>query len=91
MKVTIKDNKSTYEKLDYNPFPNVVHELKCKLSLAHEASLHTKKECKQLTVREYNIPIIYVIPKIHKSSQDTPIISAIKGPLEKQDHIWMNY
>lgn len=72
--------------MDHSPFPNVIHELNYKLSVAQESNLLSKKECEHLTVREYNTPTIYVIPKIHKSLQDPPgipIISAIKGPLEK--------
>lgn len=43
-------------------------------------------ELEHLKVVEYNTPIFYIIPKVHKFLKDPPgrsIISAIRGPLER--------
>lgn len=77
---------STYNKLTENPFPRIIRALNEKLSFAFESNLITKKEMLYLTVREFNTPIFYIIPKLHKSLTNPPgrpIVSAIKGPLER--------
>lgn len=58
---------STDLKLTENPFPKIVHNLNQKLSSAFEAHLITKKELDHLSVREFNTPTFYTIPKLHKS------------------------
>lgn len=75
-------DRLTYEKLITNRFPAY---LNYKLSFAFESSLLTKKEYEYLKVADYNTPIIYILPKVHKSLDNPPgrpIISAIKGPLK---------
>lgn len=77
---------STYIKLTENPFPRIVGVLNEKLSFGFESNLVTKKELHYLTVREFNTPIFYIIPKLHKSLTNPPgrpIVSATKGPLER--------
>lgn len=77
---------STYKKLTSSPFPALVEALNGKLKLGMEAGLLTKKEFLFLRVDEMNIPTFYIIPKLHKSltrPPGRPIVSAIKGPLEK--------
>lgn len=54
--------------------------------MALEEHLITRKEFDYLTVHEFNIPMFYMILKLHKSMTNPlgrPIVSAIKGPLER--------
>lgn len=44
----------------------MVTELNYKLTLSQEEGLITKKELNHLQVSNYNIPVIYIIPKLHK-------------------------
>lgn len=77
---------NTYHKLDYDPFPRVVQELNSKLDDAVEAGLLTKREYECLSVDDFIIPTFYCIPKVHKSLEKPPgrpIVSAIRGPLDR--------
>lgn len=79
-------DSSTYSKLTENPFPRIVQTLNEKLMFASANNLISKKELHYLTVLEFNTPIFYIIPKLHKSlinPPGRPIVSAIKGPLER--------
>lgn len=79
-------DKSTYRKLTSNPFRLIVTALNNKLSLGLKEDLITKKEYNYLKVLQFNTPMFYIIPKLHKSLTDPPgrpIVSAINGPLEK--------
>lgn len=79
-------DETTYQRLPANPFPKIVASLNFKLNMALEEHLITLKECKYLSVNEFNIPTFYTIPKLHKSitrPPGRPIVSAIKGPLER--------
>lgn len=60
-------DKSTYCKLDSNPFPDIVNALNYLLSLGLEEKLITRKEFNYLRVSQFNIPTFYIIPKLHKS------------------------
>lgn len=76
----------TYSKLSSNPFPGIISSLNFKLQFAYEAQLLTKKNFDFLMFKDFNIPIIYVIPKVHKSLSKPPgrpIISANGGQLER--------
>lgn len=69
-----------------NLFPKIAYNLNQKLASAFEAHLITKEELNHLQVREFNIPTLYIMPKLHKSLMNPPgrpIVSAIKGPLER--------
>lgn len=81
------NDRSTYEKLPANPFTSIINELNFKLMFAQEAGLFSSRnEYEYLKVKEFNIPTIYIIPKVHKSLTNPPgrpIVSAVKGPLEK--------
>lgn len=53
---------------------------------AFEADLISKKELDYLRVIDFNKPTFYIIPKIHKNKESPlgrPIVSAIRGPLER--------
>lgn len=75
----------TYRKLTGDTFLKLTKDLNNKLKFAGEAVLLSKRELEYLTVKEFNIPIFYIIPNVHKSLVNPPgrpIVSAVKGPLE---------
>lgn len=54
--------------------------------MAKNGGLVCKQEFDYLSAKEFNIPKFYIIPKMHKSLNKTPrrpMVSAVKGPLEK--------
>lgn len=53
------------------------------LTLAQEEGLIKKKEINHLQVLDYNTPVLYIIPKLHKDLTNPlgrPIVSAINVP-----------
>lgn len=76
----------TYKQLENNPFPAIVQVLNEKIKFAKEVGLLSKCEYEYLWIDEYNIPTFYIIPKVHKNLKNPPgrpIVSAIKGPLDR--------
>lgn len=74
-------DKDTYQLLEINPFPSLVKLLNEKCKLAKKSGLLTKQEFEHLWVDKFNIPIMYIIPKVHPPGR--PIVSAIKRPMDR--------
>ncbi|KAM9305433.1 uncharacterized protein PAF06_013989 [Gastrophryne carolinensis] len=77
---------NTYRRIGENPFPRVVARLRDKLDWAREEGLLAPKVLNYLNVVEYNIPVLYTIPKVHKCLSEPPgrpIVSGNGGPLER--------
>ncbi|KAM9324650.1 KN motif and ankyrin repeat domain-containing protein 4 [Gastrophryne carolinensis] len=73
------NDHTTYRKVDFNPFPQVVMRLNDKLDWAKEEGLLTPKLFEFLRVRDYNTPVLYTLPKIHKSPSMPPGISTTRS------------
>lgn len=79
-------DQKMYEKLDFDPFLKLTVELNEKFKMDREEGLLSRQEFEYLRVRDFNVPLFYIIPKVHKSLENPPgrpIVSAVKGPLEK--------
>lgn len=80
------NDESTYKRLHHDPFQDLVELINEKLQWAFEANLISKKELEFLRVVDFNKPTFYIIPKVHKNRKvppGRPIVSAIRGPLER--------
>lgn len=77
-------NPDIYLRLSSSPFLTLVEEFNCMLLLVQEDPI-TKKELNHLQISDYNISVLYTMPKLHKNPTGRPIVSAINAPLERVD------
>lgn len=56
----LKD-ETTYKKLPYNPFPEIIDALNFKLRMAFDSNLLSSKETKYLCVNKFNTPIFILL------------------------------
>lgn len=72
-------NSKFYRKLDHSPISSVKKHTHCLLNQLLDKGCMSKQEYEFMKVDHPVTPVLYTLPKIHKSFQDTPLLPTCCG------------